>query len=278
MRYFLLLILMLIFASCGIYFGMNNFFTNSDTFDEEIVINTNTDEMANYIIPAEELEIPILIYHNVREFESDDSEASREFIVTPAEFERQMAYLQEAGFTPIIFGRLYNYFQGQETDWPERPVIITFDDGTKSHYENAFPILQKYNFLATFFIFTNPIGKSKNYLTWEQVEEMDMAGMEFGGHGHYHLYLNKISTQELEQEVVTSKKNIEEKLGKEIISFSYPFGVADDRVLNKVESAGYKVARNITNGTVHTAEDLLNLDGYFVTNDFARFERILGDK
>ncbi len=67
------------------------------------------------------------------------------------------------------------------------------------------------------------------------------------------------------------------KLNNEVVSYTYPFGVVDDRVLNKVKEAGYKVARNITNGKVHKAEDLLNLDGYFITNNFARFKSILGN-
>jgi len=252
--------------------------------DEEVMTFSLASEMkmirSGRVLAADlenvEARVPILIYHHIRDFSESDSLEAETFIVTPENFEAQLKYLQENNFTPISFKDLVDYLAGHFI-MPEQPVIISFDDGLSNQYANALPLLEKYNFVATFFIFTNPIGRSKNYLTWEQVKELDELGMEIGSHGKYHLFFNRLNgDNRLVEEVFDSKKIIEEKLGKGISTIAYPFGSYDQKVMAVVEEAGYKSARDIINGNIHTPKDLYRLRGYFVTNNLSRFTRIVG--
>jgi len=252
------------------------------SFQKADFVNINENQGASSyeespLITLENLEarVPILIYHHIRLTTENDGEESKQFIVSPEEFEHQLNYLKENNFKAISLADLNNYFAGSFS-LPEKPIIITFDDGLINQYTNAWPLLQKYGFTATFFIFTNPIGRSKNYLTWEQLKELDSLGMEIGVHGKYHLYLNKEKDQEkLHDEIFGSKEKIEEKLGKKINAFSYPFGAYNDQVIEMVKSAGYTSARDIINGTVHKKSDLYKLKAYFVTENFLRFTNIV---
>lgn len=220
-------------------------------------------------------QVPILIYHHIRDFPGSNNPNDETFYVDPENLEAQLEYLRENNFTSISFTDLANYLAGHFI-MPAKPVIISFDDGLLNQYENALPVLKKYNFTATFFIFTNPIGRSKNYLTWEQVRELDSLGMEIGSHGKYHLFFDRLDGDDrLVEEVIGSKKIIEQNLGKSIFALAYPFGTYDQQVLELVKEAGYSAARDIINGATHTKEDLYNLRGYFVTNNFSRFMRIV---
>lgn len=221
-----------------------------------------------------EAKVPVLIYHHIRQATENDSQNSRQFIVSPEIFEQQIEYLADNDFQTISFKNLADYFDGKFS-LPAKPVIISFDDGLINQYQNAFPVLQKYNLNATFFLFSNPIGRSENYLTWEQVKELDAAGMEIGGHGFYHLFLNKINDAELEKEIIESKRIIEENLGHEIFAFAYPFGAYNGEVTKKINEAGYVAIRDIINGVEHTKNDLQKIKGYFVTEDLSRFKNII---
>ncbi|MDX9893693.1 MAG: polysaccharide deacetylase family protein [Patescibacteria group bacterium] len=224
--------------------------------------------------PDQPITVPVLIYHNIREITPQDSASSQEFIVTPQNFADQLQYLNEHGFQTILIRNLPEYFAGQFT-LPPKPVIITFDDGKINQYNKALPLLVKYHFQATFFVFANPIGKSPNYLNWDQLQELQTQGMEIGSHGYYHSYLTKIDNQALELEIGGSKKKLEDNLQVPIVSFAYPFGLYDDRIAEAVKTAGYTTARDIINGLSHSADDLFKLKGYFITNDFARFKNIV---
>lgn len=101
--------------------------------------------------------------------------------------------------------------------------------------------------------------------------------MEIGGHGWYHLYLDRISEAELAREIVISKQTLEEKLGREITTFAYPFGSYNDQVTTALKDAGYQAVRDIVNGSNHVGDDLYSLNAYFVTNSFSRFKRIISN-
>lgn len=249
----------------------------TEALSEEEDVTTIEQEI---VIPEIDLEnlkakVPILIYHHIRTVRESDSQNAKQFIVSPDVFEQQLTYLKENGFTSISFDNLSSFFDG-EFSMPEKPVIISFDDGVINQYENALPRLEKYGFTATFFLFTNPIDKNDNYFNWEQIREMDEKGMEFGIHGWYHLYLHKEKDEEvLNREIVKSKAYLEEGIGLEITAFSYPFGTYLPETIERLKNAGFNTARDIINGKTHTKEDLFTLKGYFITEDFNRFKDIV---
>jgi peptidoglycan/xylan/chitin deacetylase (PgdA/CDA1 family) len=124
----------------------------------------------------------------------------------------------------------------------EKIAIITFDDGWKSQYENAKPILDKYNFKATFYVICDNVGKDGR-LGWQEIKQLQNEGHEIGSHSMSHVNLDEISSDEQDYEIVESKKCLENN-GIVVHSFSYPFNSGDDdkHVLDEV-SKHYKSAR-----------------------------------
>ncbi|MFA6410826.1 MAG: polysaccharide deacetylase family protein [Candidatus Buchananbacteria bacterium] len=237
-----------------------------------------TDQKIVEKIRPESLVVPILIYHHIDSDLPPKNSQSRTFYVTPAEFEQQLKYLKENNFQAVSTKNLAEAFAGDYL-LPKNPVIITFDDGLPSQYLNALPLLEKYGFTATFYIFTNAIGISKNYMTWPQLKDLVAKGMEIGSHTRYHQYLAKENDiEKLKIEIIGSKEKLEQELGIKVVAFSYPFGSKNSTTTEMLKQAGYLSARDIVNGRTQTLKGLYSLKGYFVTSDFERFKWILGLK
>jgi peptidoglycan/xylan/chitin deacetylase (PgdA/CDA1 family) len=118
-------------------------------------------------------------------------------------------------------------------------IILTFDDGHRSGYSLARPILLKSGLGAIFFITAGWIGND-NYLTCEEIKELHDSGMMIGSHGVSHRFMTDLIDEELEAELTGSKKTLETIIGEEITSFSAPGGRIDDRVNAAVVKAGYR--------------------------------------
>lgn len=192
--------------------------------------------------PAEDLKIPILVYHIVRPSYPTDSKGVKDLAQTPEVFDAQMQHLQDAGYHVITFGALENALK-DGAPLPEKPIVLSFDDGWRDQYEYAFPILKKHNLTATFFVFTNPIGR-KGFLTWDNLKEMRDAGMTIGSHSLSHPFLVRITDPaQLKKEVEGSKAVLEKELGITVSEFAYPFGQVTPAVEDAVVTAGYKAAR-----------------------------------
>jgi len=192
---------------------------------------------------TEKLKLPILVYHIIRPSYESDSPAVKNIAHTPEIFDAEMKYLDDAGYHVVSFGNLENYYRIGKS-LPKKPIIISFDDGWNNQYQYAFPILEKYHFTATFFVFTNPIGINKSFITWEELRNMRDAGMTIGSHSRSHPYLTRISDPtKLWNEIRGSKEKLEKELGVPVTEFAYPFGQYTPSIVAMVEKAGYKSAR-----------------------------------
>jgi peptidoglycan/xylan/chitin deacetylase (PgdA/CDA1 family) len=130
---------------------------------------------------------------------------------------------------------------------PDFSVWITFDDGFRDSYINAYPILKEYRVPATFFIVTSLLeDKADCHMSWEQVREMYHNGLSIGSHTIHHKVLSQLSDQELINEITGSKKELEEKLNIKVDSFAYPYGSRPKISLNRCYSvltkSGFKIA------------------------------------
>lgn len=191
--------------------------------------------------PAQDitLAVPILMYHYVSAPPSNADVIRRDLSVTPDQFESHLALLRQAGYETISLEQLA-YALTQQAPLPPKPIILTFDDGYRDQYENAFPLLRKYGYTATFFIFTEPIDTyNVDYLTWEMVTEMHRAGMEFGSHSYRHSDLSGRDTDFLVYEILGSKEAIEQRIGEPVRFFSYPSGRYDDLTIRVLISANF---------------------------------------
>ena len=175
-----------------------------------------------------DIKIPILLYHdfvlNVPENDPDNFN----YINTPQSFEENIKTMLENGYTILSIQELYNIIDGK-LDIPEKPIIITMDDGYYSNYEYIYPILKKYNVKASIFIVTDKIGKEINgikYLGWEECLEMQSSGLvEIFSHSKRHVFYDKLSVRTIRDDVEESYRLIEENLGKKQLKvFAYPYG------------------------------------------------------
>ena len=195
--------------------------------------------------------MPILMYHHVNRAPTA-SEVDARLTVTDADFARQLAYLQCAGYYSITLSQLFDGIYGG-APLPEKPVILTFDDGYADAYNNAFVHLKWAGFGGTFSVVTGWIGQP-GYLNWEQMREMVGAGMEMVAHSVNHPDLGKEPDDVVREQLSRSKRDLEENLGQPVAFFVYPSGepfrsAATERqaqVVAMVQEAGYRGALTAT--------------------------------
>lgn len=188
---------------------------------------------------AKEARVPILMYHDIL------PEKQVFFDVTPEEFEAHLQMIQENGLTPISLDQLAVHLR-TGLPLPEKPVLLTFDDGYSGHYEYVYPLLKKYGYPATFSIYTAKVGKKlgRSSVTWEQLREMAADPLvTIASHSVNHPPdLRELPDDKLQTEIVESKRVLEAELGIPIRHFTYPEGKYDERVATAVQQAGYQTA------------------------------------
>ncbi|EGX54756.1 polysaccharide deacetylase, partial [Streptomyces zinciresistens K42] len=195
--------------------------------------------------------VPILMYHAVGHA---PAAAIRALSVSPEAFAAQMALLAERGFTPVTTARLAAAWRGGP-HLPDRPVLITFDDGYRGVHRHALPVLRRYGFRATVFVTTGWLrgpyesgGAAPDaMLDWREVDELALGGNEIGGHSHTHPQLDQIPDEALADEVRRCRQIIGDRLGRAPESFAYPFGYSDRRVRRSVRDAGFTQAVAVRN-------------------------------
>jgi peptidoglycan/xylan/chitin deacetylase (PgdA/CDA1 family) len=193
--------------------------------------------------------VPVLCYHHFAE-ECDSA------LCTPTSvFEQHMKILKEGGYSVISTAELSEFLAFRRAI-PRKAVVINLDDGYRSTYDIAYPILKKYGFTATFFIYTAFIGASKNALTWDQLKAMKADGFEVGSHSVTHADLTKKIPGETEkeylarvkQELLLSKQILDEKLDQNTQYIAFPYGEFNPVVLKLCEETGYRVGFSVKAG------------------------------
>jgi len=185
------------------------------------------------------LRVPILMYHRVID-PALEGRSAPQLVVPPALFAAQMTTLRRAGWRTIDTATLAaDVATGRRP--PPRTFVISFDDGYADGYTEAFPILRRLHFVATYFIVTGRLGWSDE-LTVADVKALDAGGMEIGDHTVDHVDLNSLSDPRLHDEVFDSRLSILRTVSEPPVSFAYPFGVGDAAVASVVESAGFEMA------------------------------------
>lgn len=172
--------------------------------------------------------LPILTYHSIDESGSVVS-------VGPQAFADQIAALADLGVRGISLRDALDY-RAAHGMWPERAAVLTFDDGFANFYETAMPVLARRGFTATVFVVSGHIGGRNNWapppaglgwcsmLTWRQVKELAVLGIEIGGHTRTHPDLRRLTGKQLDEEIGGASADISARLGRPVESFAYPFG------------------------------------------------------
>ena len=198
--------------------------------------------------------VPILMYHYVSELPPNPDRYRRDLTISPENLKAQLQYLADAGYRTITLTDLYLHLT-QGYPLPEKPVILTFDDGYRDAYEVVFPLLLDYGFPGTFFVLATPAHlESPAYLTWAQMKEMSDAGMDIQAHGRDHVDLRGRSYDYLVYQILGIQEAIQYHTGRLPRFFCYPSGQRDANVISMLETTGYWGAVTTEWGQTHTRE------------------------
>jgi peptidoglycan/xylan/chitin deacetylase (PgdA/CDA1 family) len=206
-----------------------------------------------------QVRVPILMYHHIDTPPADAGPIRQDLSVLPRSFDAQLQYLVQEGYTSITLNELALYLTMGEP-LPDKPVILTFDDGYADAYTQAFPLLLKHGFVGTFFLTTAPIdGQNPDFLAWDQVKEMAAVGMRFEPHSYDHPDLRNRGFQFLVFQIVGPRDAIQERTGEAARFFAYPSGRYDDFVIDVLKSANFWGAVLTEQGATHTTDGLFTL-------------------
>jgi peptidoglycan/xylan/chitin deacetylase (PgdA/CDA1 family) len=210
--------------------------------------------------------IPIFMYHNIARAPRG-VRLLRSLYVTPASFTRQMWLLARLGYKGLSMSAAMPYLRGEK----QGPVaVITLDDGYVDNLEAALPVLQRYAFTATCYAVSSTTGRynewdaerlgvRKPLMSRDQLRSWRDGGMEVGAHTRTHPRLTGCDDAALRDEVLGSKKELEDRIGSPVTQFCYPYGDVDDRVADSACEAGFEAATTTHRGRATPGTDLFRL-------------------
>lgn len=207
----------------------------------------------NYISkPISDTFIPVLMYHSI-----SDRDPSNSLLVSPSEFENEMAWLHDNGFTSLSLDELY--YSLTTGNVPAKPVVITFDDGYDDNYTNAYPILKKYGLIGNFFVITDYIGTKQGFMNVDMLKEMHSNGMIIESHTSNHQELKNISDDAKISSIKNAQNFLKENLNIDSKFICYPVGRYDESTKNIVSSLGIKLAVTTEPGLANINQGLTSL-------------------
>lgn len=194
---------------------------------------------ASSIILARQ-QVPILCYHQIRDWKPTDSKTAKDYIVPVDVFKAQIKMLADSGYHSILPDELYNYLVAG-IKLPSKPILLTFDDTDLPQFSIAKPELEKYGFKGTYFIMTVSLGRP-NYMTREQVKSLADAGNCIGSHTWDHHNVKKYSIADWVTQIEKPTKVLEGITGKPVKYFAYPFGLWNPPAIPQLKSRGFVAA------------------------------------
>lgn len=222
---------------------------------------------------GQSVDVPIIMYHAV----SDVQSIQGEYVISSAEFENDLKYLADNGYTTVFVEDIVNFVNGNGS-LPEKPIVLTFDDGYYNNYLYVFPLLKKYNAKATIspiayyselYTETTDVNECYSHSTWSELKEMHESGcVEIGNHT-YNLHTNdsiqtgvgKISgessntyKERITQDILTAQNMIKENTGKECTVFAYPFGKYNETAEDTVRNLNFTAILTCNGGINHLTQ------------------------
>ncbi len=197
------------------------------------------------------------MYHQLSELGKGAPLLDLTWTVSPQNFQAQMNWLAQQGYRTVTFPQVVAYLKHAQP-LPSRPVLITFDDGWLQGYTEAFPVLRQHSFSATYFVYTDAMGRPSS-ISWEQLQEMSKAGMDVGSHTLSHPHLRQLGTDQAFREIAESRSILERRLNRPVTTFDYPFGEYDSSTVELVKRAGFESAVTIAPGFKQSLEGVFTL-------------------
>jgi Predicted xylanase/chitin deacetylase len=190
--------------------------------------------------------ISILMYHVI-------ATGPNNLFVPADAFDAQMDYLHQKGYHTVTMAAAAEMLTSRHI--LAKTMVLTFDDGYESVYTAAWPIMRKYGFTGTIYVCSSFPGRP-NYLSWDEIRALHANGMEIGSHTRNHIDLKKAAPDVQREEIMGSKKILEEQLGIPVVSFCYPSGAYNDQTPAIVKEAGYTSAVTVAYGHASSQDNI----------------------
>jgi peptidoglycan/xylan/chitin deacetylase (PgdA/CDA1 family) len=193
--------------------------------------------------------LPCFTYHHV------DPKITNDITIKPATFEAELKMLKSLGYHSITARQLVDH-QTLGTPLPDKPVMLTFDDGWRNQYTHAWPLMKKYGFTGTFFINPQPISAHyKGYMTRDMISALAKAGNDIESHTWRHLRLTRTNTEQTasfqkrsRSQLTQANDWIRKVVGQQPVALCYPYGYYDLETIGLAQAVGYKVAFTVDEG------------------------------
>ncbi|PJJ58881.1 polysaccharide deacetylase family protein [Hymenobacter chitinivorans] len=211
--------------------------------------------------------IPILMYHKIP---LEPLQTKHRIFVTLANFEQHLQFFRRKNFTPITFRDYLAFANGEKelSEFPARPIILTFDDGYTDNYTNLLPLMQRYGYRGVIYLLgdatvrynfwdvdADPTEPRCELMSLEQKRTFVAAGWEIGAHTLRHPNLPTLPAEQAAQEIAQSKQQLEQELETTVVSFAYPYGGLNEQVKHLVREAGFAFGVATDTGGLHLEDD-----------------------
>ncbi len=237
------------------------FYTATPTYAASSSPHLATGLFSGQLAPLHQT-VPILTYHYIRHHDDPADLLGKRLSVSPDTFDAHLEALAEAGITTIT---PHQFVAGE---FPERSVILSFDDGYQDFYLEAFPRLRERSMTAVVFVIYGFLDdESGQYLRRSQVAELAAAGVEIGSHTVSHPNLATLDDGRLKDQLMDSRSGLERLTGERVIALAYPAGEVDERVQRVADFVGYRFAVTTQAGTARRSDDHLLLPRLRISHD-----------
>ena len=231
----------------------------ADRFLNEVEINAMLSRMENPLNvtrPAyvRRSKVPILAYHEINEIKN----GLKTLYVHPQKFVEQLDAIRVSGYNTVTMEQVYAHWK-EGKPLPEKPIVLSFDDGYDSHFNFAAKELGKRGMVGSFYLITSHIGDALRVKPY-QVVEMYRDGMEIGPHTVTHMNARLNTNEKITEEYKKSKEDLERILGVKIEHFCYPFGGITNHAMETLKSLGFKTSVVTTNRKATNTQNILRLE------------------
>lgn len=193
-------------------------------------------------------QVPILCYHQVRNWKERDGKVGKDYIVEVQNFKDQIQMLVDSGYHTILPDQLYAYLNTGAA-LPSKPIMLTFDDTDLDQFTTVNPILKKHGYKAVYFIMTVSIGKKGkfvDYMSADQIKQLADEGNVIGSHTYDHKNFKKYAGKDWEEQLDKPTKKLEEITGMKMTEFAYPFGLWNAEGIPELKKRGFKMAYQLS--------------------------------
>ena len=221
------------------------------------------------VAAAEEFRVPVLLYHRFGPTVADG------MTIKTSVFESHMKYLHDNGYTVIPLRQLVDHYLGRGPAPKPKSVVIVEDDAHKSVYSDMLPVVRKYRYPVTVFVYPSAISNAKYAMTWEQLRDLKKSGLfDFQSHTFWHPNFKKerrkLKPEAFEALLSTqlrkSKARIENELGGKVDMLAWPFGIYDEHLIGRAREAGYLATFTIERRHATRQDSVLKLPRYLLVN------------